>query len=282
MPTIHEIRSHYDQLSIFYRALWGEHIHHGYFENHESTAVAQVRLIERLAGRAQIPRGARVLDVGCGLGGSALWLASKLGCSVLGLTISPVQAAIASTQARARRLHHLARFDVTDANRLNLAPESFDVVWVIEASEHLRDKRLFLEQCASVLRPAGAIALCAWLSSERPLAAEHGRLVREVCRGMLCPSLGSMWDYTGWLAGAGFHQIRTEDITRKVAKTWDHCAAIVQRPAVRSLLQLADRPTRQFIRSCESIRKAFAVGAMAYGMITASRALPDRRASRTI
>ncbi len=271
MATVREIRAHYDRLSVFYRALWGEHIHHGYFEDGEPSAVAQVKLVERLARRARIARDARVLDVGCGLGGSAFWLARKMGCSVLGLTLSPVQAAIASAQARARRLNHLARFEVMDANRLGFEPESFDAVWVIEASEHLRDKRRFIEECAGVLRPGGALALCAWLTADRPAATEHKRLVGEVCRGMLCPSLASMRDYTGWMEGAGLGEIRTEDITPNVAKTWDRCARVVRRPEVAALLRLADHNTRQFIRSFESIQRAYAVGAMAYGMITARR-----------
>ncbi len=270
MATVHEVRSHYDRLSVFYRALWGEHIHHGYFENGERSALAQVKLIERLARRARIAPGARVLDVGCGLGGSAFWLARKLGCSVLGLTLSPVQAAIASAQARTRRLHHLASFEVRDANRLDLKPESFDAVWVIEASEHLRDKRRFIEECAGVLRPGGALALCAWLAADRP-TVEQERLVGEVCRGMLCPSLASMGDYAAWMVRAGLDEIRTEDITRKVARTWDRCAAIVRRREVAALVGLADRTTREFIRSFESMRRAYAVGAMAYGMITASK-----------
>src|SRR5262249_33214826 len=79
------IREHYDPLSALYSALWGEHIHHGYWEDHESPAVAQAQLVARLADRAKVPHGARVVDVGCGLGGSAFWLARHRDCSVTGI-----------------------------------------------------------------------------------------------------------------------------------------------------------------------------------------------------
>src|SRR5262249_6391676 len=92
------IRAHYDRLAFFYRALWGVHIHHGYWEDEESPETAQVQLVARLAARAAIPQGARVLDVGCGIGGSALWLARHRGCSVTGITISPVQVKRATGQ----------------------------------------------------------------------------------------------------------------------------------------------------------------------------------------
>ena len=74
---LREIRKHYDRLSIFYRLLWGEHLHHGYWENGESIGRAQIKLMEQLAEKAGIPRGAHVLDIGCGLGGSAFWLANN-------------------------------------------------------------------------------------------------------------------------------------------------------------------------------------------------------------
>lgn len=95
------IRDHYDILAPYYHRFWGDHIHHGFGENGESLPEAQLNLVEKLAACARIPRGARVLDVGCGVGGSALWLGRELGCSVLGITVSGVQVEIARRAAAA-------------------------------------------------------------------------------------------------------------------------------------------------------------------------------------
>jgi tocopherol O-methyltransferase len=264
------VRAHYDRLAFCYRIFWGEHIHHGYWEDGESPQTAQVQLVARLAERAAIPHGARVLDVGCGFGGSALWLARQRGCCVTGITISPVQAQRANEQARAEHLTDRVQFLVLDANQLDLSAASFDVVWVIECSEHLVDKPRFIADCARLLRPGGKLALCAWLAADTP-RPEQAQLIAQVCQGMLCPSLASLRQYTDWMDAAGFDDVVAEDITQHVQSTWTCCTALLERPEVQAFAWLLDEQTRAFIQAFAAIRLAYAEGTMAYGMFTARR-----------
>jgi tocopherol O-methyltransferase len=120
------------------------------------------------------------------------------------------------------------------------------------------------------LRPGGKLALCAWLAADAP-HPEQARLVAAVCRGMLCPSLASRKDYAGWMRVAGFEDIAAEDLTRHVGRTWDYCSAIVERPEVRALRWLMDERTRAFLQAFAAIRRAYAEGAMAYGMFSGRR-----------
>ena len=69
------IQGHYDLSTFFYWLFWGPHIHHGLWERNESSRVAQIQLTERLADYADIRRGQRLLDIGCGMGGSSIHLA---------------------------------------------------------------------------------------------------------------------------------------------------------------------------------------------------------------
>src|SRR5207248_5297259 len=78
------IRRHYDLATVFYRLLWGPHIHHGLWDADELPAVATRRLIDLLAREARVGPGTRLLDVGCGMGGSAVYLARHLGCDSTG------------------------------------------------------------------------------------------------------------------------------------------------------------------------------------------------------
>jgi tocopherol O-methyltransferase len=74
----------------------GEHIHHGYFLTPEDTKEkAQLQLIDLLLERSALPKGSKVLDVGCGIGGTSRFLAKSHDCAVTGVTISGRQVEIA-------------------------------------------------------------------------------------------------------------------------------------------------------------------------------------------
>lgn len=265
------VRAHYDRLAHLYRLFWGEHLHHGYFENGESPARAQIQLMERLAGIAEIPHGARVLDIGCGVGGSAMWLAKRSGCDVTGLTISPVQAGIASKKAASRGLSDRARFEVRDANLWEPDPEAFDAVWIMESSEHFPDKPGFFDRCARTLKPGGTLAVAAWLRRDGEMREDEAPLIAAVAEAMMSASLDTLSDYRRWMGDAGLTVTAAEDIARQVAPTWSHCARIGANPLIRLLLPLTGEATRSFVRAFPLMVRAYAQGAMAFGLFAAKK-----------
>ena len=268
---IDHIRKHYDRLSLLYRLFWGEHLHHGYWDNNQSASQAQVRLMERLAETAGVPRGGDVLDIGCGLGGSALWLAEQFDCQVTGLTISPVQVRTATRRARARGLSNRVHFQITDANAWQPEPESVDMVWIMESSEHFRNKGGFFERCAAVLKPGGVLAVCAWLRRDGPMREGEEKLVATIGEAMLSASLDTLSDYQMWIQDAGLSVTAAEDITRYIQPTWTHCARIVERPLVKHFLRFTAPSTRRFVKSFPLMRQAYAQGAMAFGIFAARK-----------
>jgi tocopherol O-methyltransferase len=150
-PTVqkNEIKSHYDLATFFYRLLWGEHIHHGLWDADETPEVAQRQLIDRQIAAAGIQPGARVLDVGCGMGATSIYLARTLGCDVTGVTLSPLQRWWATVSAILKGVPKRTRFIQGDAEKVELPPRSFDVVWSVECTEHLYDKPRFFRRAAA-------------------------------------------------------------------------------------------------------------------------------------
>ena len=269
--SIHHIRDHYDQLSTYYRTLWGVHLHHGYWEDNEPQSVAQVNLVKKLAGLAELAPSMQVLDVGCGMGGSSLWLAEHLDAAVAGVTLSEVQAKMASKNAERLGLEGQVSFHLADASHLPFAGNCFDVVWIIECSEHLEDKRSFLRDCSGVLRRGGKLAICAWLKADALSPEEEEAFIKPVCTGFLCPSLETMNNYSRWMEEAGLTVRHALDITSRVEKTWSLCTKIVRRPEVKLLVRFGDEHILNFVNAFETIQNAYSQGKMRYGMMVAEK-----------
>jgi tocopherol O-methyltransferase len=265
------IRNHYDVSTLFYRLLWGPHIHHGYWESDEPSNLAQVRLTQRLASLADVPKNGIVYDIGCGMGGSSRWLAQNLGCKVTGVTLSPVQRHWAAWSSRLGRVTPRPEFRCADAESVELDAESADVVWSIECTEHLFDKEKFFQRAAAWLKPGGRFALCAWLAGESPMTPEQNQQAVKVCEGMFCPSLGSQSDYVRWFEQSGLRVRKVGIWTRQVEQTWEICRRRVERTGVRYLARLLGKNHVLFLDHFDAILNAYRSGAMEYGYFVAER-----------
>lgn len=265
------IRKHYDYTSFFYRLLWGQHIHHGLWEGSESPRRAQINLTRTVADAAQVPRGAKVLDVGCGLGGSSIYLAKHRDCHVTGITLSPVQRRWAGLSSRLHRVGHCTEFRCQDAETTEFPANSFDVVWSIECTEHLFDKAKFFAQAAKWLRPGGRLAICAWLANEQP-TEDQSRQVYDVCEGFFCPSLGSRADYVSWIEGAGLSMSHAFEWSDRVAKTWDICLRRATATGMPWLAHCFDSDMVMFVERFRTMINAYKSGAMQYGCFIAEKA----------
>ena len=92
------IANFYDKSSALWEDVWGEHLHHGYYDPPDRTdhQQAQIDMVDKLLDFASIPDDSaitKIVDVGCGLGGSTRHLASryKSASSATGITLSPYQ-----------------------------------------------------------------------------------------------------------------------------------------------------------------------------------------------
>lgn len=265
------IKNHYQRGTFLYRLLWGPHIHHGLWNGNESAYVAQCQLTDTLADMAKIAPDEKVVDIGCGVGGSAIRLAKRLGCDVTGVTLSPVQQRWAWASSRFHRVSKRTRFLAEDAEKISFLPNSFDVMWSVECTEHLFNKPEFFRRAFEWLRPGGRMAICVWFEGEDTSTPGHRELCEEVCERFVCPSLATRADYAGWMTDQGMRILHNEVWTERVVRTWEICKQRVARTGVRHLAKLIDREQVDFLDGFDTLLHAYRSGAMQYGAIVAEK-----------
>ena len=113
---------------------------------------------ERFGRYLNLGVGTRLLEVACGSGGPALFLAETFGVGVTGIDVSEAGVAAANSAAAERGLAAKAVFSVADATLpIPFADSSFEAVQCIDAINHLPDRRAVLAEWHRVLRSGGLL-----------------------------------------------------------------------------------------------------------------------------
>jgi SAM-dependent methyltransferase len=109
----------------------------------------------KLAQWAGLEPNARVLDLGCGIGGPARTLAAEFGCEVTGLDVIEEYCLTAESLTRRVGLDNRVRFRHGAATEMPFEPESFDRVWSQHTTMNIEDKPRLLAEIHRVLRSGG-------------------------------------------------------------------------------------------------------------------------------
>ncbi|WP_428486878.1 class I SAM-dependent methyltransferase [Rhodopila sp.] len=249
--TTAAVAAHYDELDRFYREIWGEHVHHGYWTTgRETPTEAAEALVALLAAKLHVMPGNRVCDIGCGYGASGQYLAERHGADVIGVTVSATQADCARGRVAARGTIQFLRQDWLVNG---FAAASFDHALAIESSEHMPDKQRFFDQAFRTLKPGGLFTVCAWLAADNPRAWEVRHLLEPICREGRLPSMGNEADYRRMGEQAGFQLVEVEELSDRVRRTWSICTQ-------RMLVGLVTRPGYlRFLLDRTAINRMFAI-----------------------
>ena len=273
-----DVADHYDDLDRYYRELWGEHLHHGLWVlRRDSVEEATNRLVAEVAEIAKVRAGDRVCDVGCGYGGTARLLAAEYGAVVTGLTVSRAQYDHATN---GQLEHGNPEFMLRDWLASGLEAESFDAIVAIESSEHMADLDCFFAEAERVLKPAGRLVVCAWLTREEPGPWEQRFLLEPICREGRLQGMGSAPEYQQLARAAGLVPSGFRDVSRQVKRTWTVCTqrllhALLCKASYRRFLLRGPSRHRIFALTLLRIMLAYELGSMRYGIMTAVKPGPE-------
>jgi SAM-dependent methyltransferase len=160
-----------------------------------------------LARRAAIARGARVLDVGGGIGGAARLLATEHDCRVTVLDLTEEYCCVGADLTRRAGLEAQVEFRHGDALAMPFADGAFDAVWTQHSSMNVEDKAALYREIRRVLAPGGTLALHEIVAGARQPPHFPVPWARDVAISHLQPAAA----IRDLLRGLGFRERDWED-----------------------------------------------------------------------
>jgi MPBQ/MSBQ methyltransferase len=237
---------------------WGEHIHLGYYSPEDRSTgyrkkdfkKAKFDFVDEMLKFGDIGeivksgRPIRVLDCGCGIGGTSRHLARLLGPNAVvhGITLS-TQQAVRARQLAVEQNTNNVQFEVMDALNMSFPENTFDIVWACESGEHMPDKKRYIvslvnlvcvisspryiEEMVRVLKPGGKLIMATWCQRDEtpdaPFTVEDRKMLNFLYSEWTHPYFISIADYHKIMQETGSLQdIATDDWTPQTISSWRH------------------------------------------------------------
>ena len=216
-----DIIKYYEESYLDYWWIWSlgktHSIHYGYYDaEHRTHAKAVVNMNGIMADIAGIDSSDHVLDAGCGVGGSSIWLAKNRGAQATGINITEMHLKIAAKLVKKYQLEDRVQFQLKSYMETGFEEKSFDVVWGLESICYAPNKKDFLQEAHRVLKNGGRLVVADGFLSNSPLNPEEQTEVDKWVNGWAVDHLARVDDFKTYLEELGFKNITYNNITENV------------------------------------------------------------------
>jgi cyclopropane fatty-acyl-phospholipid synthase-like methyltransferase len=171
-----------------------------------------------LADSLGISSGMKILDAGCGIGGSSIWLARNFNVSIVGITLSKKQLEKANSLAKNYELQNRIEFQLQNFLHTTFTDNSFDVIWAVESVCHAENKKEFLTEAYRILKPGGKIIVADGVL-EKEVKENEKETYKKFLDGLALPNLAVRYEFEKQMQEVGFHNVTNWDKTKEIIKS---------------------------------------------------------------
>ena len=206
---------YYDLVTDFFEYAWGRSFHFAPRVRGESFKASISRHERYLAQVLGLKPGMVVADLGCGVGGPLLEIASFSGASIVGVNRNAYQLERARNRTEEAGLTHLAEFLHCDFLNVDAPDESFDAVYDIEATCHAPDKLSIYGEIFRLLKPGGCFGGYQYCMTDRfdPGDPHHLRIKADIQLGGSLLVIDDTHTVDQALRTVGFEVLEARDLS---------------------------------------------------------------------
>jgi len=219
-----EIINYYDNCQVDYEIVWhlknNMCMHYGYWDKQTPNLRSALNnMNNRVAEYGGVKQGQLVLDAGCGVGGSSIFLAKNFKCKTIGITLSEKQVRTCSENALKNGVKDQCSFQSGNYLAMDFPDNYFDVVWAIESVCYAYNKIDFLKEAYRVLKPGGKVIIADFYTIELATGSKEKELVDKWTKTWAIKSYASINSMADDFREAGFTDCRQKDVTDHVLKS---------------------------------------------------------------
>ncbi len=220
-----DIENYYNQNQILYNIFYSkgtDGLHYGFWGENTKDHPESLRNTTRFVAKClKINKNDKVLDAGCGIGGSSIYIAKKYGADVVGITLSDIQLKIARKKALKLGLDNKAKFLIQDFTKTSFNDGCFSKIFGVESICHSEKKIDFLNEAHRVLKKGGIITISDGFQIRPNLSEKENKIYQKWLKGWAVPNLATVDGFHNDLKKTGFRKIKYYDKFNEIKKTRD-------------------------------------------------------------
>lgn len=274
---MNEIAAHYDQVSLAWSIIMGERQHFGFYpENFPTLSLeaASQKLVEQLFAEDKPQAHEKILEVGCGAGGTAFFIHQHYQCEVIGIALGSKEIDSANQLSKQINYFPKVQFFQRDGQDNGFDDHEFNHVIMLESSLLIPDKKKLFQENFRVLKPGGLFSLCDQIRLKNLSASEMYRQGKNFERLQDCfgkTKTETLETYEQLLREAGFVDIKCRDISKQTLPSplvWKK-SALENKNAV--LQHFSTEQFQTFVDACDILHQVMKEGILGYGIINARK-----------
>lgn len=278
-----KVVAYYETSHWLYRLLWytpkSLAIHIGFW-NDDTNTLTEALLNENkfMADTTHLTREALVLDAGCGVGGSAIWIARNIGANVVGIANEEKLVKEARKNAAMNQVENKTSFELQDYDHTNFSDDIFDVVWAIESFDYSPDKKTTFQEMRRILKTGGVLIIADFFQNREVRNRSEQKILDDITITLAVYQTQWWGEYMSILRGLGFKNIREFDKTDSVRPSSRRLyrRGKIIRPMVFLLFPLTfiNKYISAFFdnwRCSQAMERAFELGLIKYGVYYAEK-----------